>query len=50
MNTSPSRLDRSAGFAAGVAIVVLVLVLLAVLAGYSSHLADLFTTQLGENR
>ena len=50
MNTSPSRLDRSAGFAAGIAIVVLVLVLLAVLAGYSSHLSDLFVSHLQENR
>jgi hypothetical protein len=50
MNTNPSRLDRSAGFAAGIAIVVLVLVLLALLAGYASHLADVFTFQMEANR
>lgn len=50
MNTSPSRLDRSAGFVAGIAVVVLVLVLLALLAGYASHLADVFVSQMGANR
>jgi len=50
MNTNPSRLDRSVGFAAGIAVTVLVLLLLVVLAGYAGHLADLFVNQMGANR